>query len=377
MKTWIILGVCLALVMGSVVLVYQKREKLPEAVVSVEKKAVTVSGQEVWYREEGTGIPILILVGWGGPTDDYFPIQDTLVNRGYRVFLPDLPGLPGETSSTFIPLDEWSNWIEEFGKAAIGEQFVIISHSLSAQVALQCLSKESSKYHGGILVSPWLVSSSYQEIFWQFVAKTIRSFCPIVYQNMEWVKDEKAWATALDLISVAKEQPRVPCLILWGKRDLAKHLFAGWKESHCETRQYDWDHSPQIRATEELAAVIDEFIRREMGNIVIVITPYWYQGTWVFDDESVGLNREPFVAGVPEVIDNLVKDIPNARSGFRLLFSSAPFPGYQIELTRAKEEYGGYWYRVKDQSAEGWLCPALFRYFETAPETIYVKAEQL
>jgi hypothetical protein len=24
---------------------------------------------------------------------------------------------------------------------------------------------------------------------------------------------------------------------------------------------------------------------------------------------------------------------------------------------------------------EGWLCPALFRYFDEAPEEIYVKAE--
>ncbi len=114
-----------------------------------------------------------------------------------------------------------------------------------------------------------------------------------------------------------------------------------------------------------------------MANILVVIAPYWYQGTWVFDDESVGLNKEPFVAGVPEMIDDLAKDVPNARSGFRLLFSSTPFPGYQRELTRVKEEYGGYWYRVKDQSAEGWLCPALFKYFETAPEIIYVKAEEL
>jgi len=377
MKTWIILGVCLVLAIGSIVLVYQKREKPLEAVASAEKKVVTVNGQEVWYQEEGTGIPILILVGWGGPTDKYFPIQDKLVSKGYRVFLPDLPGLPGKTSSTFIPLDEWSNWIEEFGKVVIGEQFVIISHSLSAQICLQYVLKEHSKCRSGILFSPWLVSSSYQEIFWRFAAKIVRFFCPIVYQDMKWVRDEKAWATALALISVAKEQPRVPCLILWGRRDLVKYLFTGWRKIHCETEQYNWDHSPQIRATEELAVVIDEFIRRKMGNILVVITPYWHQGTWVFDDESVGLNREPFVAGVPEMIDVLVKDIPNARSGFRLLFSSAPFPGYQIELTRAKEEYGGYWYRVKDQSAEGWLCPALFKYFETAPETIYVKAEQL
>jgi len=114
-----------------------------------------------------------------------------------------------------------------------------------------------------------------------------------------------------------------------------------------------------------------------MVNIIMVIAPYWYQGTWVFDDESAGLNKEPFVAGVPEMIDDLVKDIPNARSGFSLLFSLTPFPGYQIELTRMKEECGGYWYMVKNRSAEGWLCPALFKYFETAPETIYVKAERL
>ncbi len=82
MKTWIILGVCLILAVGSTVLVYQKGEKLPEAVASAEKKAVTVNGQEVWYREEGTGIPILILVGWGGPTDKYFAIQDELANKG-------------------------------------------------------------------------------------------------------------------------------------------------------------------------------------------------------------------------------------------------------------------------------------------------------
>ena len=83
------------------------------------------------------------------------------------------------------------------------------------------------------------------------------------------------------------------------------------------------------------------------------------------------------MAGIPGMIDELVKDIPDARRGFRLLFSSAPFPGYQRELIRAREEYDGYWYKVNDQSEEGWLCPALFKYFETAPETLYVRAEEL
>lgn len=112
-----------------------------------------------------------------------------------------------------------------------------------------------------------------------------------------------------------------------------------------------------------------------MGNVLMVIEPYWYQNTWVFDDKSVGLEKEPFVQGIPEMIDHLVEDIPNARSGFMLLFSSQPFAGYQVELTQVREEYGGYWYKLKDYPVEGWLCPALFRYFDDAPESLYIKAE--
>ena len=114
-----------------------------------------------------------------------------------------------------------------------------------------------------------------------------------------------------------------------------------------------------------------------MTNEIMVIAPYWYQGTWVFDDESKGLDKEPFVSGVPEIIDRLVKDIPNARDGFKLLFSAAAFPGYQMELTKVRGEYDGFWYRDNDRLDEGWLCPALFKYFDDAPEKLYARAEEL
>ena len=125
----------------------------------------------------------------------------------------------------------------------------------------------------------------------------------------------------------------------------------------------------------------------------MVIEPYWYQGTWVFDDVSLGLEKEPIEGrfeeglaeiielagaigtGLSEMIDYLVKDIPSARGGFILLFSSQPFVGYQVELTRVREEYGGWTYRAKDYHAEPWLPPTLLRYFNTAPRTIYVEAE--
>jgi hypothetical protein len=110
-------------------------------------------------------------------------------------------------------------------------------------------------------------------------------------------------------------------------------------------------------------------------NAINLIIPYRYEGVWVFDDPRVGLDKEPFVSGADTVIDALVADIPDAEKGFRLLFSAAPFPGFTAKLEWRREEYGGNWYFSPDFTLEGWLCPALLKYFETAPREIYVKAE--
>ena len=77
------------------------------------------------------------------------------------------------------------------------------------------------------------------------------------------------------------------------------------------------------------------------------------------------------------MIERIVAPIPNANDGFRCLFSSSPFPGAQIELQRQHEEIGGWWYFSSDYNATGWLCPALFKYFDAAPERLYIKAEAL
>jgi len=115
----------------------------------------------------------------------------------------------------------------------------------------------------------------------------------------------------------------------------------------------------------------------EAMNTINLIVPYRYEGMWVFDDPRVGLDKEPFVSGADRLIDMLVADIPNAQKGFRLLFSATPFPGYKVKLEWKREEYGGNWYFSPEFKMEGWLCPALFKYFDSAPKEIYVKAEAI
>jgi hypothetical protein len=109
-------------------------------------------------------------------------------------------------------------------------------------------------------------------------------------------------------------------------------------------------------------------------NAINVIAPYRWEGMWVFDDARVGLLQEPFVSGADTIIDRVVSEIPNADKGFRLIFSAKPFPGATLELKWDREEAGGNWYYCPALDMEGWLCPALFRYFESAPDAIYAQA---
>lgn len=119
-------------------------------------------------------------------------------------------------------------------------------------------------------------------------------------------------------------------------------------------------------------------------NAIHVITPDKKNGVWAFDDASVGLVREPFVSGMPEILDYLVRNIPNADAGFGLLFSDREFPGYNMRLSKATTEAGGTWYITYIKHADGaigimqgWLCPALFLYYEAAPEQLYLQAQEM
>jgi len=109
-------------------------------------------------------------------------------------------------------------------------------------------------------------------------------------------------------------------------------------------------------------------------NAISVIAPYKHLGFWVFDDDRVGLVQEPFVSGADTIIDELVRDIPSAADGFRLLFSSSPFPGATLSMTWLRSEHGGNWYYWSERDMEGWLCPALFRYFPEAPPALFAQA---
>jgi hypothetical protein len=108
-------------------------------------------------------------------------------------------------------------------------------------------------------------------------------------------------------------------------------------------------------------------------NSIVAIHPYKAGGLWVFDDPAVGLTQEPFVSGADAIIDRLVEKIPDADSGFTILFSAEPFPGFNVEFEWRREEMSGNWYYCAALQMEGWLCPALLKYFDAAPARMYAQ----
>ena len=111
-------------------------------------------------------------------------------------------------------------------------------------------------------------------------------------------------------------------------------------------------------------------------NNILTIRPYKLGSIWVFDDKDFGLKAEAFVGDINKMIDAMLQraDLP-ASEPFTALFSKDPFPGYQMRLRWAGEEYGGNNYFDGVTGATGWLCPVLCMFFESAPKNIYVRAE--
>lgn len=114
------------------------------------------------------------------------------------------------------------------------------------------------------------------------------------------------------------------------------------------------------------------------GNSIMTIHPYKDHGVWVFDDSNTGLVKEAFVSGADDVMDYLADELDvEPETGFSLLFSALPFPGYQHKAEHFHEEFGGNWYRFGEVGIEGWLCPSLFKYFVSAPKEIYLQAKKI
>ena len=91
-------------------------------------------------------------------------------------------------------------------------------------------------------------------------------------------------------------------------------------------------------------------------NQINTILPYRIMGGWAFDDDAVGLEREPFVAGADKAIDKIVEHLGIETDKIKMTFSKDKFPGHHVKLlylapdTIAVWDGGGDFYRIEDDN---------------------------
>lgn len=126
-----------------------------------------------------------------------------------------------------------------------------------------------------------------------------------------------------------------------------------------------YDNGP-IRTISRKQNLVDK-----TGNQINVIYPYKTKGGWSFDDAEVGLKGEPFVAGIPEIINSIV----GRRRKFVAYISKAKIPNFTGHLRRDKNSEEAGWYLLQGTKMRGWLCPATLKYFKGYPDSIYFRIE--
>lgn len=98
---------------------------------------IIIDGLDIQYTEVGTGIPVLLLHGWGSSFDVYKGIMDTLCVR-CRLVAVNFPGCGGsETMKTPWTLDDYCDFVLKFMKKVDLHDPIMIGHSHGGRVTLK------------------------------------------------------------------------------------------------------------------------------------------------------------------------------------------------------------------------------------------------
>ena len=98
---------------------------------------------------------ILILHGWGIGSKTWIQVKRKLEERGYEVFVPDLPGF-GENPPPPKPwaINDYFEWVKDFCEKQNLSQFFLIGHSFGGGLAIKFVNFFPEKVKGLILVAP-------------------------------------------------------------------------------------------------------------------------------------------------------------------------------------------------------------------------------
>jgi len=209
----------------------------------IQEKETIIKERKVFYKIGGRGDPILILHGWSGSSVSWQKVQENLIDQGFLVVVPDLPGFgKSEVPKTPWAVKDYAAWVKEFVEKLNLEtgKIIIVGHSFGGRIIAKLLAQNFLPLKAVVLIDaaglkkergrlffffknlgnfflklPFLniFSSFFKKIFYRFfVGQTD-------YLKLEGVMKETFKKVVAEDLSGFFESIKVPCLILWGRED--------------------------------------------------------------------------------------------------------------------------------------------------------------
>ena len=185
---------------------------------------------------------IVILHGWQSKVNRWRPIKTALEKKGFKVFLPQLPGM-GKKAEPRQPwgVPEYSRWVIEFLKRNKIRKPVLVGHSFGGRLAIYLGATQPKFFKGLVLINAAGVKrKSLKRPFFWLIAKLGKGVLAI--PPLSWFKKPFRWllyqlarekdyyqasplmrqtlkkVVSLDLTPLLGKI-KLPTLILWGEKD--------------------------------------------------------------------------------------------------------------------------------------------------------------
>jgi len=259
-------------------------------------KKILINNLKINYKQKGKGIPILILHGWGGSSDSWKNVIESIGGNKFNVICPDLPGF-GKSDDPKEPwsLNDYISFVFKFKKQLNLDDFILIGHSFGGGLSVKITGMHNNKIKKLILcdsaiirakkrlsirqklakrsariAKPFLSSKTYKE-------KIYPKLQPLIYKiagNYDYFSAndvmKKTFKNVLveDLRAYASHVKR-PTLIVWGELDKITPLEDAYTlKNIIENSELkiikNIEHAPHIKAPEELSNIIIDFINKEI-----------------------------------------------------------------------------------------------------------------
>lgn len=119
-----------------------------------EKLTWNWQGYKIQYTVMGTGLPLVLVHGFGASIGHWRKNIPVLAAGGYRVFAIDLLGFGGSDKPPLnYTLELWEELLKDFWTAHIQEPTVFVGNSIGALLSLMLLANHPETAAGGVLVN--------------------------------------------------------------------------------------------------------------------------------------------------------------------------------------------------------------------------------